>query len=519
MKHDTVMRGVKLALFALGVSASAAGAQTPTDVLVIGKSEDPRTIDPAVTMSNNAWSVTYPAYERLVTYKTKDGKGLTKVEGQLASSWEVSDDNLVWTFTLEDGHAFADGSPVTAEAVVYSFERLLEMGQGPSGAFPTVDSIEAEGDMTVKFTLEEAFAPFINTLAVNGAAIVNPKAAEHEEDGDLAQGYLSGHTMGSGAFTVESWEKGQSIVMVPNEHYAGDEPAFSRVEIRIIKEASARRLQLENGDLDIAENLPVDQIKAVKSSDGVTVGDWPSFSVTYLYLNNEKAPLDDPKVRGAVAQAIDYDSIVEGILLGNAIRMRGPIPKGMWGYDKSLDMAQFDTAAAAKAIEEAGLKGSKLGYLYATNDPNWEPVGLAVQAYLQQAGIEVEMQQYAYATMRDRLDRGEFDIAIGNWSPDFSDPYMFMNYWFDSKRHGLPGNRSYYTNEKVDELIHKAARISDQSEREKLYQEAQKLVMEDNAYVYLFQKNYQLPMRSNVEGYVYNPMLLDIYNIATMSKK
>ncbi len=497
----------------------SAQAETPTDVLVIGKAEDPRTLDPAVTMSNNAWSVTYPAYERLVTYKVEDGKGSTEVEGEVAKSWEVSDDNLTWTFELEDGHTFADGSPVDAKAVAFSFQRLLDMGQGPSGAFPSVESVEAVDDHTVKFTLKEPFAPFLYTLANNGAAIVNPKVMEHEKDGDQGQGYLSGHTLGSGAFQVDSWEKGQQIVMTPNPNYAGDKPAFKRVEIRMIKEASARRLQLENGDLDIAEYLPVDQIDALKSTDGVEVGEWPSFSVTYLYLNNERAPLDNEKVREAVSYAIDYKGIIDGILLGNATQMRGPIPQGMWGHDDELMQYHQDLDKAKQLLDEAKVDGTSISYLYATNDPNWEPIGLTVQANLQQAGLKVEMEQLAYATMRDRLDRGEFDIAVGNWTPDFSDPYMFMNYWFDSKRHGLAGDRSFYTNEKVDELIRKAARISDQAEREKLYQEAQKIVVDENAYVYLFQKNYQLPMRDNVEGYVYNPMLLDIYNIGTMSKK
>lgn len=506
-----------IAVLAAGMLSFSALAATPQDVLVIGKAEDPRTLDPAVTMSNNAWSVTYPAYERLVTYKVENGQGSTEVEGELADSWEVSEDNLIWTFELGEGHFFADGTPVDADAVVFSFERLLEMEQGPSSAFPSIQSVEAVDEDTVRFTLSEPFAPFLYTLANNGAAIINPKVMEHEKDGDYAQAYLSEHTMGSGAFQVDSWEKGQQIVMTPNPHYA-EAPAFKSVEIRIIKEASARRLQLENGDLDIAENLPIDQISTLKQAEGVVVGEWPSFSVTYLYLNNERGPLADEKVREAVSYAIDYDGIIQGILLGNATQMRGPIPQGMWGHDEELMQYSHDAERAKELLEEAGVAGETISYLYASNDPNWEPIGLTLQANLAQIGLNVEMEQYAYATMRDRLDRGEFDVAVGNWTPDFSDPYMFMNYWFDSSRHGLSGNRSFYTNEKVDELIREAARISDQAEREALYREAQEIVVEEDAYLYLFQRNYLLPMRANVEGYVYNPMLLDIYNIGTMSK-
>lgn len=517
-----IARAMALGAVALGVAAlaaPAAHAETPKDTLVIGKSEDPRTLDPAVTMSNNAWSVTYPAYERLVRFAEENGVGTTNVEGEVAKSWEVSDDGLSWTFTLEDGHAFADGAPVDAEAVAYTFNRVMAVGKGPSGTFPSLEKAEAVDDMTVRFTLSEPFAPFLYTLAVNGAGIVNPKAAEHEENGDHAEGHLSGHTMGSGPYQLESWEKGQSIVMVPNPHYAGPKPNFSKVEIRMIKEASARRLQLENGDLDIAEQLPVDQLDAVEKVDGVKVVEHPSFAVTYLYLNNERAPLDNVKVREAISYAIDYEGIIEGILLGNAEQMRGPIPEGMWGHDPKVMQFDRDLDKAKALLEEAGASDLELGYLYAQNDPNWEPVGLTVQANLRDIGIDVEMQQFAYATMRDKLDRGDFDIAVGNWTPDFADPFMFMNYWFDSARHGLAGNRSFYTNEKVDTLIGKAAVVSDQDERTKLYQEAQRIAVDDAAYVYLIQRNYQLPMRENVKGYVFNPMLLDIYNIGTMSKE
>ena len=190
--------------------------------------------------------------------------------------------------------------------------------------------------------------------------------------------------MGSGVFQVDSWEKGQQIVMTPNPHYA-EAPAFKSVEIRIIKEASARRLQLENGDLDIAENLPIDQISTLKQAEGVVVGEWPSFSVTYLYLNNERGPLADEKVREAVSYAIDYDGIIQGILLGNATQMRGPIPQGMWGHDEELMQYSYD-AERARASRKPGWLAKPSAYLYASNDPNWEPIGLTLQANLAQIG-------------------------------------------------------------------------------------------------------------------------------------
>lgn len=514
MKHLTFP-----ALVALSMLASAAMAETPADTLVIGKAADPQTLDPGITIDNNDWTITYPAYQRLVAYDVKDGKGLTTVSGQLAESWTVSDDGKVWDFKLRPGNKFSDGAEVDAAAVVFSYERVMKLGQGPSGAFPEGLKIEAVDPMTVRFTLPDAYAPFLNALAINGAGIVNPSVMAHEKDGDLAQGWLSVNTAGSGSFMVASWDKGQSVKLVPNPHYNGPVPALKAVEVRIIPDASARRLALEAGDLDIAESLPVDQTEALAAKPGVKVETYPSLLVTYLYLNNAKAPFDNVEARKAVIEAIDKAGIIEGIMLGQAKELNGPIPEGMWGYDATIPSPTWDIAAAKAKFEEVGLAGKTVTFsLAGDRDPAWPMIALAVQANLAEAGVNVKLESSANASYRDALGAGNFEIAIGNWSPDFSDPYQFMNFWFDSANHGLSGNRSFYTNPKVDELIRAAAIETDQPKREALYQEAQKIAVDDAAYVYLLQKNTQLAMGEDVKGYAFNPMLEQIYDYGAMSK-
>ncbi len=506
-----------LGAMAAVLCASGPARATEPDELVIGKSGDPDSLDPAVTVTNNSWTATYPAYERLLKFKVVDGKGSTEVEGDIARSWSSSDDGKVWTFTLGDGHVFADGSPVNAAAVKFSFERVLKVGKGPADLFDQVASVDASDDHTVKFTLKAPFAPFLATLVDDGASIVNPKVMEHQVNGDLGQAYLSDHTMGSGPYQVASWEKSQQIVMTPNPHWVG-QLAFKKIVIRIIKEASARRLQLEKGDLDLIEDVPVDQLKALAAAPGVKVVDEPSFFVTYLYLNNTRKPLDQVKVRQAISYAVDYKGIIDGILLGQGVQMRGDVPVGLWGHDDNAMQYSYDPAKAKALLAEAGVGSLKLGYLYAKTDPNWENIGLVLQQNLAPLGIKIEMQENAYPTMRDKLNKGDFDIAVGNWTPDYADPSMFMNFWFDSKLHGLPGNRAFYTNHKVDELIRAAEIAPTEQARLKLYDEAQKITVEEAPYVLLFQRNYQFAMRDNVKGFVYNPMQLQIYNFATMSK-
>ena len=502
---------------ALCAAIPSAFAAVPKDMLVIGKAADPQTLDPAVTIDNNDWTVTYPAYQRLVKYKTDNGKGSTDVEGDLAENWQASDDGKTWTFTLRKGAQFDDGSPVTAEAVKLSFERLMRIKQGPSEAFPSGLKVDVVDPATVRFTLPESFAPFLHTLANDGASIINP-AVLKANAADDARAYLAEHTAGSGAYSLQRWQKGQQLVLVPNPHFSGNKPAFKRVTVKIIGESAARRLQLTKGDLDIADALPVDQFAALKKEDKVAVYDYPALRVTYLYLNNSKAPMNQADLRRAVSWATDYKGMVDGILGGNGKQMRGPIPDGMWGYDASAMQYSLDLDKAKAALEKVKDKPASLTFLYSDNDPNWEPIALSTQASLGKLGINVKLEKLANATMRDRVGKGDYDIAIGNWSPDFADPYMFMNYWFESDKKGLPGNRSFYENKEVDALLQAALKTTDQAERTKDYQQAQKVVIDEAAYVYLFQKNYQLAMNKEVKGFTFNPMLEQVFNIATMSK-
>lgn len=344
---------------ALAVALPAAQAAVPKDMLVIGKAADPQTLDPAVTIDNNDWTVTYPSYQRLVQYKTEGGKGSTEVEGDLASDWKASDDQKEWTFTLNKDARFADGSPVTADAVQQSFARLLKIGQGPAEAFPKDLKVEAVDDYTVKFTLSQPFAPFLYTLANDGASIINP-AVLKEHAADDARGFLAQNTAGSGPFMLKSWQKGQQLILVPNPHYAGAKPAFKRVSVKIIGESASRRLQLSRGDIDIADALPVDQLNALKQEGKVNVADYPSLRVTYLYLNNSKAPLNQVDLRRAISWSTDYQGMVTGILSGNGKQMRGPIPEGMWGYDAKAMQYSFDEAKAKAAWEQVATKPDSL---------------------------------------------------------------------------------------------------------------------------------------------------------------
>lgn len=503
-----------LAAVLFGGTAAAVAQQPPRDMLVVATSADPQTVDPGWEMDNHAWMVFYYAYDRLMAYKG----GTTGVEPQLAESYSVSPDGTVWTFKLRPGVKFADGTPLDAEAVRFTFERLKAIGAGPSEVFPTLDRVEAVDPLTVRFILTRPFGPFLSTLAHPGASIVNPRAvrARATQEDPWAKRYLAENTAGSGPFVLREWRKGERLVLEANPAYWGPKPALSRVLIRIVPESNTQRLLLERGEVDIAESLTPDQIAQIESQPGVRIERHPSFFVQYVYINNRK--IADPRMRQALAYAVDYAGIIATVERGLAVQMRGPIPKGMTGHDPAAFQYTHDPQRARTLLQQAGYDGRELRLLFADRFPWWPALAQYLQANFSAAGVRVKLEQYAWATLRQKYQEGDFDLALGIWTPDFADPYMFMNFWFDSSNWGLAGNRAFYSNPKVDELVRHAAASTDQAERLRLYAEAQRTVIEESPYLYLYQKTLQIPMRARVKGYVFNPMLVDMYNFPGISK-
>jgi peptide/nickel transport system substrate-binding protein len=308
-------------------------------------------------------------------------------------------------------------------------------------------------------------------------------------------------------------------VLEAKPNYWGPKPKLKKVIIRFMRESSDQRMALESGDIDIAEEILIDQIPALEKNTNVAVRKYPSQLVQYVYLNTQKPSLNNKLIRQALNYAVDYKGIIDHVLQGRGVQMRGPIAKGMWGFNPEAFQYQKDVNKAKDLLKQAGLSKPELTLIYSERRAEWEQIATILQSNFADIGVTLKLELMANPTLRDKIDRGDFELCLGAWSPDYADPSMFMNFWFDSKSFGLAGNRAFYKNEKVDELIRKALELSDQKERVKLYNEATKIILDEAPYIYLYQQQTIVPMRKWVKGYVFNPMLESMYNFESISKE
>jgi len=233
---------------------------------------------------------------------------------------------------------------------------------------------------------------------------------------------------------------------------------------------------------DAAEGISTEAIDELADTEGVKVIEEPGPGITFMPFNCEKTPFDNEVARQAVANAVDYQAIIDGVALGHAIPLRSPIPKGLLGYDESLPLYEQDLEKAQELAQEAGLEGQTV-QIYIASFSGWQKTATAVQSDLAKIGVTAEIQQFAWPTYLEKIMNGEHDIAMMGWTPDFADPDQNMYTHLHSSNAGAGWNLSLT-----------------------YYYEAQQIAIEEAAYMWMYQSNSLRPMREWVKGYELNPM-------------
>jgi peptide/nickel transport system substrate-binding protein len=502
-----------------------AAAADKAHTFIMAISNEPDTLDPAVAYAVGDVKFIRSVYEKLVSYKG----GTTELEPQLATSWTVSSDAKTYTFKLRQGVKFHDGAPFNAEAVKFSYERLLKVNKGPAWMFTNIDSIDVVDTHTVKFNLKKGDTSFLYVLAnLSGSGIVSPKAVkEHEVKGDLAQAWLTDHMAGTGPYKFDGWVRGQKLEMSRNTGWwAGWKKQGTKVhdaiQVRVVMEPSTQRMLLESGEIDEAEQISMDDMPVVAKQPGVKWVVNESFGITMLFLNVQHKGLDNKKVRQAIAAAIDYDQIIKYIYNGRAAQAQGPLPRGLWGHDDKLPMYKRDLAKAKKLMAESGVKNLTLDFNYGSGSAERRKVAELLQANLKDIGINLKLTELTGNTIIDKEKKigTAPDVSMWSWWPDYADPANYLLPQFRSDQTPDTGNynHGWYNNPQVDKEIDQAMATLNHKTKVDLYKKIQRTINDETPVIPLLQMRNQIMMRDHVKGFVWNAMYEGSFNFHQMYK-
>ncbi|WP_226667562.1 ABC transporter substrate-binding protein [Metabacillus litoralis] len=481
------------------------------DTLVFGRGGDSTSLDPITTTEGETFKVTENIFETLVEYGEQD----TTLHPGLAETWEVSDDALTYTLKLRQGVKFHDGTDFNAEAVVFNFERWMN---GNADDFPyytmfggfkgeeghVIESITAEDEFTVKFVLNRPQAPFLKNLAMSPFGIASPAAVE--EHGDK----FRENPVGTGPFKFVEWKQNDRIVIEKNTDYWQEGlPKLNQVIFRVIPENSARLNALTNGEIDLMDGVNNSDEATVTSNDQLQLIERPSMNVGYLGFTTNRPPFDNKLVRQALNHAVDKKAIIDAFYGGKAEAAKNAMPPSVEGYNDDIEDYPYDLEKAKELLAEAGYEDGFEMDLWAMPVarpymPEGMKVAEVIQASFSEIGVKAEIQSVDWATYLDKASKGEFDAYMLGWTGDNGDPDNFLYTLLDKDSIGS-NNYSYYSNEKLHDVLIQAQTETDQAKRNELYKQAQEIIHDDAPWVPLVHSTPLLAGASDLINYLPHP--------------
>lgn len=490
-------------------------AATPRDALVIAKSiDDTITLDPGECYELTGIEICTNLYDRILRYEADD---LSKMVGGVAESWEVGADGKTYTFKIRPGQKFMSGNPVTAEDCAWSLQRVVIMNK-TSGFLLTQfgwnkdnvkELVKATSPDTLVINVPAAFAPtlVLNMMTSIVASVVDMKTAlANEKDGDLANAWLKTNSASSGAYKLVAWRPNESITLEVNPTFRLGAPKLRRVIMRHVPEPGSQRLQLERGDIDVARGLTPDQLAPLAASKDIRIESFPGANNFYAIMNLKHGPFADVRVRRAVKMLVDYQAMASTFLKDRFFVHQTFLPIGYFGATP-YNPFKLDVEGAKKLLAEAGYpNGFEVRLSANTNNP-FPQIAQAIQQTMALGGIKVTIASGDARQVIGEIRGRTFQMAVISWAPDYFDPHTNADFFVQGedmsdppKARTGPWRASWLIPELTAEM-RRAAQELDGKKREQMYIDLQKKVTDEGPYVWMFQNNWVIAMRSNLQGY------------------
>jgi peptide/nickel transport system substrate-binding protein len=508
----------------------AQGADPKT--FVVGTASSASDIDPHSAYDGRSEMVIYGAYEQFMRLKADTTDQYIPL---LAESWEANADKSVWTFHLRPGATFHDGTPCDAAAVKASFERLLTLKLGPFNVVARfVDDparIKTPDPATVVFDLGSPQPMFESAMgAPYGPYIVNAKLAKtHETDGDWGHAWMQTNAegMGAGPYRITSFEPEQQATLEKYDGYWGgwDGNHFEKIVIRVVPEEATLRQLIEQGQIDIVDNLTPEATDALAKDPNLRVDRAYTTSDGYVIMT-VAGPLASVEARQAMAWAFPYDEVIQGVYKGYAKKGSGPLAELCRGYDPNTFVYATDLAKAKDLLAKAGVpSGTTLSMMVIGGDEAAKQMAQVFAANLQQLGLALDIQAVDQSTF---ISTAYGEAAAADrpnmfpwfWQPDYNDGWNHL--WPQvacDAAFGKGANAGVYCNPKVDALLAQAKSAADPTAYQQALSAIQNLITRDDpAGIYYVQTQWTTILRRDVEGFFTNPIATGLYDFYRMSR-
>jgi peptide/nickel transport system substrate-binding protein len=507
-------------------AAEAAPASREETLIFAADMTDLLTLDPAVAYEFGGIQVVGNIYETLVSFDPGD----PTLKPVLAESWDIQDTGDMWTLTfkLNPAATFASGRPVTADDVVYSWSRAIDLNKSPAFLFIDVaqltkENMQALDPQTLEVKLPKTASPqvFLSILSFSLTAVLDKAEVEANAGEDMGSTWLNDNSAGSGPYVLETWERNAQVTIKANPNYWGEAPPLKQVIMQNTPELANLQAAIETGDADIVQDLGSEQVQALQGNPDLQIMSADSTLLVYVGMNVTKPPLDKVEVREAIRYAINYDDIIT-LLGGNAKLVQEIIPAGFLGHTGQNPFSQ-DIDKAKELLAQAGVaEGTEIEFLIPTGPApggiEWSTLASKIQNDVQQTGLVLNIQQTQQSELLNIYRAQEGQLVLINWGPDFPDPdgnvTPFTNY--DAQSIAW---RNAWNAPDIAELGKQAAIEPDSAKRVELYKELVERVQHEGPYIMLYQPTRSFGVRNNITGFFYDPADTPSVTFAAISKQ
>ncbi|CAN5352713.1 ABC transporter substrate-binding protein [soil metagenome] len=489
-KAAVLAAAVVLALLLVGVTGCSTGrrvdlGQGGSGNLVAAIAGEPDQLDPHKTSAYFSFEVLENVFDTLVAPDAN-----LEMRPALAQSWDVSPDQLSWTFHLRPGVTFHDGTPFTADDVVYSYRRIIDEKLANSDKFSAVTDVTAPDKATVVLRVKQPTPNLLTNIGgFKGMAIVERKNVE--------SGQIATHPVGTGPFAFVGQKSGDSITLTANKNYWGGPPKVPGVTFRFISEPSTALSALQAGEVDWTDSIPPQRVSQLKSDDSVKLAVTPSNDYWYLALNEAKPPWNDVRVRQAIAYGIDRDAIVKATSYGTSAANQLAIPRGNPWFTP-YDTYRYDIDKAEDLLHQAGIGKQNLDMLVTSEYPETVTAAQVIADNLAPLGITVNIRTVDFATWLDEQNTGHFDMLMMGWLGNI-DPDDF---YYAQHHTGGSSNAQKFSNPEVDRLLDAGRVETDRDVRADDYAKAAKIIADQVSYIYLYNPSVIQAWTPSLTGYV-----------------